>query len=118
MPDEPPERWEVAAVGPAWEPAPGEDFVRPVAGSLEVHGDALVFRPAAGGEAQVIPASGIRAIGPLTPGTPMVGGWMPKWQRRLRSPGFAVDTEAGAWVFDGPHGPKRADALSRRFGIA
>ena len=76
-----------------------------------------MFCPAVGGEAQVIPASGIRAIGPLTPGTPMVGGWMPKWQRRLRSPGFAVDTEAGGWVFDGPHGPKRADALSRRFGI-
>jgi hypothetical protein len=118
VPGEPLERWEVAAVGPAWGPAPGEDFVRPVAGSLEVHADALVFRLAAGGDAEVIPASSIRAIGPLSPGNPGTGGWMPRWQRRLRSPGFAVDTEAGGWVFDGPHGPKRADALSRRFGIA
>jgi hypothetical protein len=117
VPGEPLERWEVAAVGPAWGSAPGEDVVRPVAGSLEVHTDALVFRPAAGGDAEVIPASSIRAIGPLSPGNPGTGGWMPRWQRRLRSPGFAVDTEAGGWVFDGPHGPKRADALSRRFGI-
>ena len=117
MSDEPIERWQLAAVGPAWGPAPGEEIVRPVAGSLEVHGDGLVFRPADAGEAEVIPASSIRAIGPLTPGTPVAGGWMPKWQRRLRSPGFAVDTTAGGWVFDGPHGPARARALNERFRI-
>ena len=52
------------------------------------------------------------------PGNQGAGGWMPGWQRRLRSPGFVVGTEAGAWLFDGPQGPKRAEALSARFGIA
>ena len=60
----------------------------------------------------------LAAIGPLSPGNPGSGGWMPRWQRRWRSHGFVVGTDAGAWVFDGPAGPKRADALSRRFGLA
>ena len=117
--------WELAAVGPTWRPGPGEDGVAAVDGVLEVHGDALVFRArdavdAATGSplVAVIPAATIRAIGPLSPGSPGAGGWLPGWQRRLRSPGFVVGTDAGAWMFDGPHGPKRADALSERFGIA
>lgn len=118
MTGEPYERWPVAAVGPAWGPAPGENVVRPVPGSLEIRPDGLVFHPEGAAEAEEIAASSIRSIGPLSPGSPHVGGWMPKWQRRLRSPGFVVDTDAGAWVFDGPDGPKRARALSDRFGVA
>jgi hypothetical protein len=119
------ESWELAAVGPSWRPALGEDVVEPVDGVLEIHTDALVFRARAAVDAgtgsplvAVIPAATIRAIGPLSPGDPGAGGWMPKWQRRLRSPGFVVGTDAGAWVFDGPEGPKRARALSNRFGVA
>ena len=119
------ESWELAAVGPTWRPPPGEHAVGPVDGVLEIHSDALVFRArdaidAATGAplVAVIPASTMRAIGPLSPGSPGTGEWMPGWQRRLRSPGFVVGTEAGAWVFDGPGGPKRAAALSSRFGIA
>jgi hypothetical protein len=119
------ESWELAAVGPTWRPPPGEHAVAPVEGVLEVQTDALVFRArqavdtATGSPlVAVIPVVTVRAIGPLSPGNPGSGAWMPRWQRRLRSPGFVVGTEAGAWVFDGPHGPKRADALSRRFGIA
>lgn len=117
--------WELAAVGPTWRPGPGEDAVTPVDGVLEVHADALVFRArdavdAATGSplVAVIPAATMRTIGPLSPGSAGAGGWLPGWQRRLRSPGFAVGTDAGAWMFDGPHGPRRADALSERFGIA
>jgi hypothetical protein len=119
------ETWELAAVGPTWLPGPGEDALSPVDGVLEVHSDALVFRASEAVVARtgeplvaVIPASEMRAIGPLSPGDPGAGRWMPKWQRRLRSPGFVVATDAGAWVFDGPHGPKRAQALSDRFGVA
>jgi hypothetical protein len=118
------ESWELAAIGPSWRPPPGEHTVAPVDGVLEVHGDALVFRAREAIDVAtgtplvaVIPASAMRAIGPLSPGDPGAGGWMPKWQRRLRSPGFVVATEAGAWVFDGPQGPKRAQVLSSRFGI-
>jgi hypothetical protein len=129
-PAEPPggpvlERWSLAAVGPEWRPPPGERAVEPVDGELEVHTDALVFRARDAADiatgapiVAVIPVASVRAIGPLSPGNPGTGGWMPGWQRRVRSPGFVVGTDAGAWVFDGPHGPKRAEALSRRFGIA
>jgi hypothetical protein len=119
------ETWELAAIGPTWHPEPGEHAVTPVDGVLEVHADGLVFRARDAADETtgspllaVIPVSTIRTIGPLSPGNPGTGGWMPGWQRRLRSPGFVVGTEAGGWVFDGPHGPKRADALSARFGIA
>ncbi len=119
------ERWELAAVGPTWRPPPGEHAVLPVEGVLEVLTSALVFRAREAVDlvtgaplVAVIPVSAMRAIGPLSPGSPGSGGWMPGWQRRLRSPGFVVGTSAGAWVFDGPHGPKRAAALSARFGIA
>ena len=119
------ESWELAAVGPTWRPPLGEHVVAPVDGMLEVHADALVFRAREAVDAAtsaplvaVIPVSTVRAIGPLSPGNPGAGEWMPRWQRRLRSPGFVVGTEAGAWLFDGPHGPKRAEALSARFGIA
>ena len=104
-------------MGPAWGPAPGENVVRPLPGALEVHADGLVFRADGASETEAIPASQIRSIGPLSPGSPHVGDWMPKWQRRVRSPGFVVDTEVGAWVFDGPDGPKRARALSERYGV-
>ena len=112
------EEWELAGVGPAWTPPPGAVEVSTVPGTLEVHTDRLVFRSHDGVHEDVIAAGSIRAIGPLAPGSPNVGAWLPKWQRRLRSPGFVVDTEQGAWVFDGPHGPKRAQALSDRFGVA
>ena len=119
------ERWELAAIGPSWHPELGRHTVEPVDGILEVHSDALVFHAddaiddATGSPlVAVIPAPTVQAIGPLSPGNPGAGGWMPRWQRRWRSPGFAVGTEAGAWVFDGPAGAKRADALNRRFGVA
>jgi hypothetical protein len=126
VPSGPPlDRWELAVMGPSWRPPPGEFEVRPVPGSVEVHPDSLVFRAldvvdvATGSPVvAVIPATSIRTIGPLAPGSPGVGAWLPKWQRRLRSPGFVVGTDAGAWVFDGPDGPKRASALSQRFGVA
>jgi hypothetical protein len=118
------ETWELAAVGPTWLPDPGESAVSPVSGTLEVHTDALVFRATDAIDAgtgaplvAIIPASAMRAIGPLSPGDPVAGHWMPRWQRRLRSPGFVVGTDAGAWVFDGPDGPKRARLLSERFGV-
>lgn len=118
------ESWELAAVGPTWHPEMGQHAVTPVEGVLDVHADALVFRArdatdeAAGVPlVAVIPASAIREIGPLIPGNPGSGTWMPGWQRRLRCPGFAVGTERGPWVFDGPKGRQRAEALSRRFGI-
>jgi hypothetical protein len=119
------ESWEVAAVGPTWRPAPGEHAIEPADGVLEIHTDALVFRAREVVDARsgaplvaVIPVATVRTIGPLSPGNPGTGGWMPRWQRRLRSPGFVVGTDAGAWVFDGPHGPKRAEVLSARLGIA
>ncbi len=111
------ETWELAAVGPAWPAPPGEVVVSPVPGVLEVHTDCLVFRSADGRYEDVIPAAGIRTVGPLSPDSPNVGGWMPNWQRRLRCPGFVVGTDAGAWVFDGPGGPKRARAIGERFGV-
>ena len=40
----PVDSWEVAAIGPRWAPAPGEQELPPVPGRLELHGDALVFR--------------------------------------------------------------------------
>lgn len=118
------ETWDLAAVGPTWLPDPGQGDLVPVDGVLEVQSDTLVFRASDAVDARtgkplvaVIPASTMRAIGPLSPGDPGAGRWMPRWQRRLRSPGFVVGTDAGAWVFDGPQGPKRAQALSDRFGL-
>jgi hypothetical protein len=118
------ESWRLAAAGPTWLPGPGEQEFAPVDGVLEVHTAALVFRASEAVDARsgepvvaVIPASEMRSIGPLSPGDPVAGRWMPKWQRRMRSPGFAVATDAGAWVFAGPDGPKRARALSDRFGV-
>jgi hypothetical protein len=126
LPDGPPlERWELAAVGPTWRPPIGETTVYLVDGVLELHPDALVFRarevvdsttgsPLVG----VIPATSIVTIGPLSPGSAGSGAWMPGWQQRFRSPGFVVGTDVGAWVFDGPKGPRRARELRERFGIA
>jgi hypothetical protein len=123
------ETWDdVAAISPSWRPGPGETELRPVAGRLELHAQALVFRaddtfdrstraPVVG----VIDAADVGAIGPLSPGTSATptqkaGSWMPGWQRRFRVPGFAVETTAGPWLFDSPHGKQRADALARRYG--
>jgi hypothetical protein len=119
------EAWQVAAVGPTWRPAPGEKAVTTVDGVLEVLTDALVFRAhdaldtaTSAPLVAVIPAATIRTVGPLSPGSAGSGGWMPGWQRRFRSPGFAVGTDMGAWVFDCPHGQRRAGALRDRFGLA
>ena len=129
-PGEPPagpalDSWELAAIGPTWHPEPGQQAVTPVDGRLDVHADALVFQACDAIDERtgsplvsVIPVASIRSIGPLSPGNPGSGGWMPRWQRRLRSPGFVVGTEAGAWLFDGPHGPRRAEILRERFGSA
>jgi hypothetical protein len=125
-PDGPPaESWELAAVGPTWRPAPGESTVSLVDGVLEVHPHALVFRArevldvaSRAPLVAVIPAERIVTIGPLSPGSAGSGEWLPGWQRRLRSPGFVVGTDVGAWVFDGPKGPRRARELRDRFGIA
>ena len=113
------EEWEVAAVGPAWRPAPGESEVPPVEGRLELHADALVFR-AADRDPEVIPAASVIDAGPLSPGsriTPseVAGRWMPGPLRRFRCPGFAIRTDAGSWAFDCPHGQKRAREVSRRY---
>jgi hypothetical protein len=124
---EPFERWEVAAIGPGWTPLAGEDELWPVNGRLALHPEGLVFSAEetvdrASGEpvVAVIPAASVIDSGPLSPGsliTPseLAGLWMPRILRRLRSPGFAVRTIEGGWVFDCPHGPQRAREVSRRY---
>jgi hypothetical protein len=123
----PVDTWELAAIGPRWAPAPGEQELAPVPGRLELHGDALVFRAADAVDAStgtglvsVIPAGDVREAGPLSPGakvTPSLaaGSWMPAWQRRLRCPGFVVATSSGPWLFDGPEGKDRAATVAARY---
>ena len=111
------DEWEVVAVGPAWQPAPGSDEVAPAHGRLVLRDDALVFRADDGGETVI---AGIKDAGPLSPGariTPgrAAGQWMAAPLRRVRCPGFAVITTAGTWVFDAPHGVKRARAVRERY---
>jgi hypothetical protein len=124
---EPFERWEVAAVGPAWTPAPGESELWPVEGSLALHPEGLVFRAdetvdRANGErvVAVIPAESVLDSGPLAPGslvTPSepAGLWMPRFMRRFRCPGFSVRTRDGDWVFDSRGGQRRAREVQRRY---
>jgi hypothetical protein len=111
------DEWEVVAVGPAWQPAPGSDEVAPAPGRLLLGDDALVFRADDGGETVI---ADIKGAGPLSPGahiTPSraAGQWMAAPLRRLRCPGFAVITTGGTWVFDAPHGVKRARAVRERY---
>lgn len=113
MPDE----WEVVAVGPAWRPPPGSDEVTPAHGRLLLRHDALVFCADDGAETVI---AGVQDAGPLSPGarlTPseVAGRWMAAPLRRLRCPGFAVITSGGTWVFDAPHGVKRAQAVRERY---
>jgi hypothetical protein len=113
------DEWEVVAVGPAWQPAPGSDEVAPAPGRLLLHEDALVFRADDGTET-AIPIADIKDAGPLSPGariTPSraAGQWMAVPLRRLRCPGFAVITAGGTWVFDAPHGVRRARAVRERY---
>lgn len=124
---EPFERWEVAAIGPAWTPAPGERELWPVEGSLSLHPEALVFRAEqavdrANGEpvVAVIPAASVLESGPLAPGSRITpsepaGLWMPRFMRRFRCPGFSVRTRDGDWVFDCRHGQQRAREVRRRY---
>jgi len=121
------ERWDVAAVGPAWTPLPGEPELWPVEGSLSLHPEGLVFRAGetvdrASGQPvlAVIRAESVLDTGPLTPGsyiTPseLAGLWMPRFMRRFRCPGFSVRTRDGDWIFDCRGGPRRAREVQRRY---
>jgi len=113
------DEWNVLAVGPAWQPAPGTDEVAPARGRLLLRDDALVFRGDDGAET-VIPAADITDAGPLSPGSRLTpsqaaGQWMAAPLRRVRCPGFAVVTTGGPWVFDAPQGAKRARTVRERY---
>ncbi len=124
---EPFDEWEVAAIGPGWAPVAGEAELWPVDGRLSLHPEGLVFRAEetvdrASGEpvVAVISAASVLDSGPLSPGsritpTELAGLWMPRFLRRLRSPGFSVRTREGDWVFDCPHGSRRAQEVSSRY---
>jgi hypothetical protein len=128
LPDgEPLEEWPVAAVGPGWRPPPGESEVPAVPGRLLLYPSALVFcaddaidvgtgEPVVG----IVPAGAVAHTGPLSPGSRMApsepaGQWMPGLLRRFRCPGFVVGTAEGPWIFDCPHGVRRAEEISRRY---
>ena len=124
---EPLERWDVAAVGPQWTPSAGETELRPVEGGLALHPVGLVFTAAAtvnGATGEpvvgVIPAESVLDSGPLSPGSritedELAGLWMPAFLRRFRCPGFIIRTRDGDWVFDSPHGQRRAEEVARRY---
>jgi hypothetical protein len=127
--DEPLEVWdEVAAIGPRWAPAASDAELAPVPGRLELHADALVFRAddaidSATGQplVSVVAAAAVHEVQRLAPGTMVTptqtaGAWLPRWQRRLRCPGFALVTDDGLWIFDARHGDARATALAARYG--
>jgi hypothetical protein len=127
---EPLAEWRVAAIGPGWRPLPGESELLSVPGRLLLHPEALVFladdaidrrtrEPVVG----VVPAGAVAHTGPLSPGSRMspsepAGRWMPGPLRRFRCPGFVVGTAEGPWVFDCPHGVRRAEEISRRYARA
>lgn len=124
---EPIDEWEVAAIGPGWTPVAGEAELRPVSGRLALHPEGLVFRAddavdRASGELVVasVPGETVLDAGPLSPGTKLTptelaGLSMPRPLRRFRCGGFAVRTRDGDWVFDSPHGVRRAREVSRRY---
>ena len=124
---EPLDEWAVAAIGPGWAPAAGESELPPVAGGLALHPEGLVFRAddaadRASGEPVMafVPADEVVDAGPLSPGsqitpTELAGLWMPRIVRRFRSGGFSIRTRAGDWVFDCPHGARRARAVKQRY---
>ena len=124
---EPIDEWEVAAIGPGWTPVAGESELWPVSGRLALHSEGLVFRAddavdRASGELVLasVPAETVLEAGPLSPGskltpTELAGLWMPRPLRRFRCGGFAVRTRDGDWVFDCPHGVRRAREVSRRY---
>jgi hypothetical protein len=117
----------VDALAPHWRPSPGEDALSPVRGQLALHREGLVFRAddvvdGATGRpvVEVLAADEIVSASPLSPGSLMTptrqaGEWMPRLLRSMRCPGFVVSTAEGPWVFDGPHGVRRADEVHRRF---
>ena len=127
---EPIEEWEVAAIGPGWAPLAGQAELAPVAGRLALHPEGLVFRAddavdRASGEriVAVVPAETVLDVGPLSPGSPITqteqaGLWMPRFLRRFRCGGFAVRTRDGDWVFDCPHGVRRAGEVASRYSPA
>ena len=122
--------WSVAAVGPQWQPPPDETELRPVPGRLELYPDALVFRADEAVDRRtralvvdVVPARAVTGAGPLSPGSPitpteLAGSWMARPLRRLRCPGFVVSTGDGPWLFDCPHGVRRAREVGRRYARA
>jgi hypothetical protein len=124
---EPFEHWEVAAIGPHWTPSGSETELRPVEGRLALHPEGLVFSATgtvdrASGEpvVGVIASESVLDAGPLSPGamiTPSepAGLWMPRFLRRFRCPGFSVRTRDGDWLFDCPHGQRRAEEVARRY---
>jgi hypothetical protein len=126
-PSESPERWEVAAIGPGWTPVAGDTELLPVAGSLALQPEGLVFRAEGTVDratddplAALIPADSVTDSGPLSPGTritpsELAGLWMPRFLRRFRCPGFSVRTSDGDWVFDCRHGQARAREVQRRY---
>jgi hypothetical protein len=121
------DEWTVSAIAPGWTPVAGESELRPVRGRLTLHPEGFVFRAddavdRTSGEPVVasVPAEAVLEAGPLSPGskltpTMLAGLWMPRPLRRFRCGGFAVRTRDGAWVFDSPHGVRRARELNRRY---
>jgi hypothetical protein len=119
--------WSVGAVGPEWQPPPGEMELLPVPGRLELYPDALVFRADEAIDRRtrepvvaIVPARSVTGAGPLSPGsrvtpTELAGRWMARPLRRFRCPGFVVSTSNGPWMFDCPHGVRRAREVSRLY---
>jgi len=117
----------VDALAPHWRPSPVEHAVSPVRGQLALHREGLLFRAddvvgrTTGRPAVEVPAGDqIVSASPLSPGSLMTptrqaGEWMPRRLRSMRCPGFVVSTAEGPWVFDGPHGVRRAAEVQRRF---
>jgi hypothetical protein len=122
--------WRVSAIGPGWRPLLGESELLSVPGRLQLYPEALVFRaddvidrstgePVVG----IVPAGSVTHTHPLAPGTMLApsepaGKWMRGPLRRFRFPGFTVGTDDGLWVFDCPHGARRAQEISRRYARA
>jgi hypothetical protein len=127
---EPLAEWPVAAIGPGWRPLPHETELLSVPGRLLLYPEALVFRAdevldRGTGEPVVglVAAGAVAHTHPLAPGSLLApsepaGRWMRGPLRRFRVPGFIVGTAEGPWVFDCPHGVRRAEEISRRYARA